>query len=58
MPLTQTSDVPCPRCDGSGRWWGDKPCRMCDGAGTVHEDAASEYLFQYERESLEANHGV
>lgn len=46
---------PCPRCDATGDFYGDT-CRFCAGTGSVHEDAADEYLFQYEREHLEAVH--
>lgn len=45
--------VDCPKCDGMGDFYG-RECRMCGGSGRVHEDAASEYVFSYERESLEA----
>jgi DnaJ-class molecular chaperone len=33
---TQTGEVPCPSCGGSGRI-GDRACRDCEGTGLVRQ---------------------
>jgi RecJ-like exonuclease len=52
--VARESYIECPRCLGTGRVNFDRACPLCDGTGRTHEDAASEYVFAYERERLEA----